>query len=128
VLIVDDARVMRMLLKNWLERLGFVVVEAASSVEAMALLARAHVDLVMCDVNMPGPSGFIVLEHLKRTRTADRPPFVFLTTLGRDGDIARGLALGADAYLTKPLSWSHLRATIADLETKGPWRSRASQK
>jgi CheY-like chemotaxis protein len=113
VLVVDDARVMRMLLKTWLERLGFVVVEATSSVEALALLARSRFDLVMCDVNMPGPSGFSVLDHLKRD--ANRPPFVFLTTLGRDGDIARGLALGADAYLTKPLSWARLRATIDEV-------------
>jgi len=114
-LVIDDSRVMRMLLKTWLRHLGFAVTEAPSSIDALGLVARTRFDLVLCDVNMPGPSGFAVLEQLKKDGANTATPFVFLTTLGKDGDIRRGLALGADGYLTKPLTWGRLKGVVLEL-------------
>jgi len=110
VLVADDARVMRMLLRTWLERLGFAVIEAASGTEAIATLQTTPVDAALLDIHMPGVTGLQVLDqarnsHDPRLKTL---PIVIITTLGHAADVERGLRIGATAYLTKPLGYGDL--------------------
>jgi len=80
---------MRMLVRHWLERLGYEVSEAKDGYQALSLASSGEFDLVFLDINMPGMTGL--------------------------GVLARGKELGASAYLTKPLSYSALTATLHDV-------------
>jgi CheY-like chemotaxis protein len=108
VLVADDARVMRMLLRTWLERLGCVVHEAASGTEALATIAREPLDAALLDIHMPGLTGLQVLESARSDPRSRGLPIVIITTLGHASDVERGLKLGATAYLTKPLAYGEL--------------------
>lgn len=117
VLVADDARVMRMLLRTWLERLEHDVVEAKDGTEVLALLrdaatAGAPFDLAFCDIHMPGFTGLQVLDALRGDGALARTPIVLVTTLGQESDIERGLGRGAAAYLTKPVDYSALVAVL----------------
>jgi CheY-like chemotaxis protein len=108
VLIADDARVMRMLLRTWLERLGIAVIEAASGTEAIALLQQHPVDAALLDIHMPGVTGLQVLDQARNDPKLKNLPIVIITTLGHAADVERGLRIGATAYLTKPLGYGDL--------------------
>lgn len=115
VLIADDARVMRMLVRHWLERLGFEVEEAKDGYQALSLAQTGRFQLVFLDINMPGMTGLGVLDRIRRQPELSALPVVLLTTLGHAADVARGRDLGASAYLTKPLSYGALTATLAEV-------------
>ena len=112
VLVADDARVMRMLLRTWLERLGCVVVEAKSGTEALAIIAREPLDAALLDIHMPGLTGLQVLETVRADPRTRGLPIVIITTLGQASDVERGLKLGATAYLTKPLGYGELHRAL----------------
>ena len=113
ILVADDARTMRMLLRTWLERLDCAVVEAKNGTEALAILqGESAVDLAFCDVHMPGLSGLQVLDAIRGDARLQHLPLVLVTTLGNDGDVERGLKRGATAYLKKPVSWGELAAVL----------------
>lgn len=112
VLVADDARVMRMLLRTWLERLGCVVLEAQSGTEALATIAREPLDAALLDIHMPGLTGLQVLETVRGDARSRGLPIVIITTLGHATDVERGLKLGATAYLTKPLGYGDLYRTL----------------
>ncbi len=110
ILVADDARVMRMLLRTWLERLEHEVVEAKDGTEVLALLRDASAAgtpfrLAFCDIHMPGFTGLQVLDALRGDGAVSKTPIVLVTTLGHETDIERGLARGAAAYLTKPVDY-----------------------
>lgn len=108
ILVADDARVMRMLLRTWLERLGFHVIEAASGTEALAALHEHGVIGALLDIHMPGLTGLQVLDSARNDARLKRLPIVIITTLGHAADVERGLRIGATAYLTKPLGYGDL--------------------
>ncbi|MEW5853766.1 MAG: response regulator [Myxococcota bacterium] len=104
ILIADDAPVMRMLLKVMISRvLRADFTEAPDGATAMKLAQGKRFDLVFLDINMPHMTGLTVLDGLRRTEAYRERPIVLLTTLGQEKDRERGLALGASAYLLKPL-------------------------
>ena len=110
ILVADDARVMRMLLRTWLERLGFAVVEASSGTEAFATLQTSSdkIDAALLDIHMPGVTGLQVLDQARNDPKLKHLPVVIITTLGHAADVERGLRIGATAYLTKPLGYGDL--------------------
>src|SRR4051812_118406 len=95
VLVADDARVMRMLLRTWLERLGFAVLEATSGTEAIALLQQNPVDAALLDIHMPGVTGLQVLDQARNDPKLKALPVIIITTLGHAVDVERGLRIGA---------------------------------
>lgn len=120
VLVADDARVVRMLLRTWLERLGHEVSEAADGSAALAALRDASAadrpfDVAFCDVHMPMLSGLQVLDAVRDDAVLGRTPVVLVTTLGGEADIDRGLGRGAAAYLTKPVGFGALVGALAQL-------------
>jgi chemosensory pili system protein ChpA (sensor histidine kinase/response regulator) len=108
VLVADDARVMRMLLRTWLERLGFQVVEATTGAEAVALLQSQPVSAALLDIHMPGVTGLQVLDQVRNDARLKELPIIIITTLGHATDVERGMKIGATAYLTKPLGYGEL--------------------
>jgi CheY-like chemotaxis protein len=120
ILVADDARVVRMLMRTWLERLGHDVQEADDGASAIAALRRASEDgqpfrAAFCDVNMPRLSGLQVLDAAREVPALNATPIVLVTTLGEEGDRARGEARGAAAYLTKPVTFADVRDALSAL-------------
>lgn len=103
ILIVDDSVTTRTLEKSILEAQGYRVVLAVDGLDALEALKRAggEIDLVVADVEMPRLDGFGLLESLKRDAQLARLPVIMMTSRADESDVARGLELGADAYLVK---------------------------
>jgi DNA-binding NarL/FixJ family response regulator len=110
--IEDDGETAALIAEDLIDR-GFDVNIAYSGQDGLVAILRERPDLVLCDISMPGLSGFEVLEQL--TRLAPRfesMPFIFLTALAdRDSEL-RGRRLGADDYVTKPIDFDVLEAII----------------
>ncbi len=100
ILVVDDNRLVLATLSDGLAQAGYRVIDADNGDDAI-LLAREHrPDLALLDIRMEGKSGFDVAEYL---RTQCRMPFMFLSAFSDDETVAKVKALGAVAYLVKPL-------------------------
>lgn len=101
VLIVEDERDIREVLRRYLERAGLSVLTTGTGAEAIRLLASAPPDLVVLDLGLPDVDGTDVLREI---HTAGHPPVVVLTARSTVEDRIHGLQLGADDYVTKPFS------------------------
>jgi len=117
ILIVDDSATMRSMLSTALEELGTPVkiTEASSGFEALRQLPTDDFDLVVTDINMPDINGLELVSFVKRNQRYSRVPLVIVSTEGADRDRAKGIELGADAYLVKPFDPSELRSIVLDL-------------
>jgi sigma-B regulation protein RsbU (phosphoserine phosphatase) len=112
ILIVDDSAPQRRLLAKMLNRWGYAVTEAASGAEALDVVQRCEVDIILSDWVMPGMSG---LEFCRAFRALERRRygyFVLLTSKSGKEDVALGLDSGADDFLTKPVNSGELRARL----------------
>ena len=113
VLLVDDEDSLRKVIRELLERDGYVVAEARDGAQALDQIDRVGPDIIVLDLNMPGLDGYGVLSHLRsRPATADIPVIV-LTAKGDEDNEVRVFELGADDFLTKPF---RARALSARLE------------
>lgn len=112
ILVVEDEPQMRKNMELILRHEGFAVVTAANGRDGIALAKRELPDLVLCDVMMPEVDGYGVLGALRAERATDTIPFIFLTAKGDTTDVRDGMNLGADDYLTKPVSVDDLLAAI----------------
>lgn len=101
MLVVEDDKEIRELLRRYLERAGFAVVTTASGAQALDLLARDGVGLVLLDLGLPDVDGW---EVLRAARSDERVPVVVLTARSAVDDRIHGLQLGADDYIGKPFS------------------------
>lgn len=108
VLIVDDSPTEVHILKNILEKAGFLV-ESASSGEDGIVAARAtHPDVILMDVVMPGLNGFQATRQLRNDPGTADIPVIMVTTKDQDSDKSWGLRQGAEAYLVKPVKAAEL--------------------
>ena len=112
VLVVDDEPNIVMSLRFLMEREGFEVEVAATGQAAVAALERTPADLVLLDVMMPELDGFEVCRRIRAAPTWRATKIVMLTAKGRDVEREKGMALGADAYVTKPFSTRDLVAKV----------------
>lgn len=115
ILVADDEPNIVISLEYLLRRAGHEVVVAHDGRQALDAAARERPDLILLDVMMPLKTGFEVCQHLRATTAFLHVPIIMLTARGRDTDRAKGLALGADAYLTKPFSTRELMDKVAEL-------------
>lgn len=113
IMVVDDSRVQRRILSSQLLRAGFAVIEAASADEALALLDSHAPDLVISDWMMNGQTGLDLCRRMRGLCRENYIYFILLTTKSESAEIARGLDVGADDFLSKPVSGDELRARIA---------------
>jgi CheY-like chemotaxis protein len=111
MLIVEDHPTMREALRLVLEREGLEIVEAGDGTTALELARREPPDLVLLDLHIPGTSGEEVLAALKADPSTARARVIVVTATGDEGR-ARALAVGADAYFTKPFSPSALLQAV----------------
>lgn len=103
ILIVDDSPAMRSLLVATIETLGPIkTVQAANGFEALHILPREQVDLVLTDINMPDINGLELLSFIRTNPLYQSLPVIIISTEGSRKDIDRGLSLGANEYLVKP--------------------------
>ena len=99
ILIADDEAEIRDVLRLYLEKEGYEVIEAADGLEAVRLIRQGGMDLAILDIMMPGLDGYRVLRNIRETSNL---PVIMLSAQGSDSDKILGLDLGADDYITKP--------------------------
>ena len=115
VLIADDEPNIVVSLEYLMKREGYAVTVARDGVQALAAIRAERPDLVLLDVMMPGKSGFEVCSEVRADELLAGMKIVLLTAKGRDTDVEKGLALGADAYVTKPFSTRELAERVRQL-------------
>jgi DNA-binding response OmpR family regulator len=115
ILIADDEEHNLELFEACMEPLGHETVRAMTGIEALALLERIPIDLLLLDVMMPGATGFEVLRRFRERPTQRCVPVVLLTALGDRPMRLRGLELGANEFMTKPIDRAELVARVKTL-------------
>jgi DNA-binding response OmpR family regulator len=115
ILIVDDEPNIVLSLKFLMTRAGYSVRTAKDGEEALAEVAREQPDLMLLDVMMPKIDGFTVCTKIRESAHLQDVRIVMLTARGRDIEREKGLALGADDYITKPFSTKEALERVAAL-------------
>ena len=115
ILIADDEPNIVISLEFLMKREGFEVLIANDGEEAVRQIRSERPDLVLLDVMMPKKSGFEVCQEVKSDPGLADVRILMLTAKGRDTEVAKGLALGADAYMTKPFSTKELVERVRGL-------------
>ena len=115
VLIADDEQNIVISLEFLMKREGYQVEVANDGEEAVRRIRASRPDLVLLDVMMPKKSGFEVCQEVKADPALAAVRILMLTAKGRDTEVAKGLALGADAYMTKPFSTRELVDKVRSL-------------
>lgn len=115
ILIVDDEPNIVISLEFLMKKEGFEVAVANDGDEALAMVASTNPDLLLLDVMMPKKSGFEVCEALRADPGRAGLKIIMLTAKGRDTEMAKGLAIGADAYVTKPFSTKDLVNKVKEI-------------
>jgi two-component system chemotaxis response regulator CheY len=115
-LIVDDSPTMRQLIVFALKRVPELeIMEASDGVDALKKLPGQKIDLVLCDINMPIMDGLKLLSLMKNNPVYKEIPVVMITTEGAPEDRDKGLALGARAYLPKPIQTNNLLKVVREI-------------
>jgi len=113
ILVTEDSATMRSLLISTIESCGdYEVVEASSGFEALRLLPREKVDLIITDINMPDINGLELISYVRKSANYTKTPLFIISTEGREKDVEKGLALGANEYLVKPIDPGRLQELI----------------
>lgn len=120
ILVADDEPNIVISLEYLMKREGYAVLVARDGQEALEMIERERPDLVLLDVMMPKKSGFEVCQAVRASEALQATKILMLTAKGRDTDQAKGLALGADAYLTKPFSTRELAHKVAEMLAAQP--------
>lgn len=115
ILIADDEPNIVISLEYLLEQAGYRVLVARDGQEALDAIGRDVPDLVLLDVMLPRVSGFDVCQRVRTHRDWAHMRILILSAKGREVEVAKGLALGADAYVTKPFATRELLAQVRAL-------------
>ena len=121
ILIVDDSSVMRKVIKAAADVLDLETVEAQDGFEALDILAADYrdIDLILLDWNMPGKTGFDVLQEIKDSDECKHIPVMMVTTEGHKSSIVAAIRAGADNYLVKPFTVDELESKIVECLGEG---------
>lgn len=115
-LVVEDSPTMRQLIVLALRRLGGLeVLEANDGVDALKMLASKKIDILLTDINMPIMDGLKLVKRVRGDETHKEIPIVIITTEGADEDRSRAIALGANAYITKPIQPAQVTSKVKEL-------------
>ena len=118
ILIVDDEPSVVVPIQFLMEQQGYRVMIAERGEDALDLIYQYKPDLVLLDIMLPGIDGYEVCEIVRLNPDYRKIKIIFLTAKGREEEIAKGLALGADAYITKPFSNAALVAKVKEILEK----------
>ncbi|HID36852.1 MAG TPA: response regulator [Ghiorsea sp.] len=146
VLVVEDSNTSRDVTSHFLQQGGFRVLEAEDGQDALNILRSRHVDLILTDIMMPNLDGWGLYKEIRADKSFNLTPFVFLSVLDDIDDQIKGLTLGVDDYLTKPVTPMQLiarvntalmrserleqyfhRNPVTELETEGYFKKRYMQ-
>jgi len=120
ILIADDEPNILISLEFLMKREGYEVFVARDGQEAMEALRREHPRLLLLDVMMPRKTGFEVCQEVRNDDSIRSTLILMLTAKGRETDVVKGLALGADAYMTKPFSTRELVQKVREMLEAAP--------
>ena len=115
ILVADDEPNILISLEYLMKREGYEGILARDGHEALEMLRRERPHLVLLDVMMPKKTGFEVCQELRSDEALRDTKVLMLTAKGRDTDVAKGMALGASAYMTKPFSTRELVEKVREL-------------
>lgn len=115
ILIIEDNTDIRENLEEILLMEGYGVLTAANGKTGIEQALQAKPDFILCDIAMPEKTGYEVFDTLQPYLCSHRVPFVFLTASAQERDIAKGVAKGVNAYLTKPFYTEELLTTIRNI-------------
>jgi len=117
VLVIDDSESTRRLVRTILEDLSedIFVYEASSGIEALKVLPQQDFALIITDINMPDVNGLELINFIRKAEQFKKIPIIIISTEKTQEDVRRGLALGANAYLTKPFSPSEIQDKVSQL-------------
>ena len=115
VLVVDDEPMARTLLRLMLVRAGFDVIEAEDGFVALEKLEEDPPDIMILDVMMPGMDGFAVCETVRQDSESEDLPIIMLSAKTDQESVEKGLQVGANKYLTKPISPEDLTRQVLDI-------------
>ncbi len=113
IVLIEDEEPIRMALSELLRCMDYQTIAAENGDAGLKLIRETRPDLVLCDVGMPEMDGHTVLQKLREDNATSAIPFIFLTGRGDKDDLRKGMNLGADDYLTKPVSAAELRNAIS---------------
>jgi len=109
ILVVEDSPTMRQLISFAMKRIvNSRVIEATDGVDALKKLSADKIDLILCDINMPVMDGLKLVSLVRGNPTFNQIPIIMVTTEGAEEDRKRALAIGANAYLPKPIQTQEL--------------------
>ncbi|MGB9242393.1 MAG: response regulator [Candidatus Acidiferrales bacterium] len=114
-LIVDDSSVMRKIVERSLRQAGVnltQVLEAGNGAEALAVLEKSQVDLILCDINMPIMDGLEFVKQLAGVPNAKGVPVVMITTEGSESHVVQALSCGARGYIRKPFTADQVKEHV----------------
>lgn len=111
IVLIDDERILNETLKDLIELMGYEVLSFYSFAEAAESTAFHDIELILCDVGLPGENVFELMTSLKEKSSI---PFVLLSAFSTDDYIQRAYESGADKYLVKPVSIEMLRETFSE--------------
>jgi DNA-binding response OmpR family regulator len=120
ILIVDDNKLERTVLTQYLKNLGYQVESVSSGAEALTACSQNPPDLVVSDMMMPQMDGLEFCRRLRATSSGKLIPFIFLSGKNAQQDRMNGLKIGADDYLIKPINPRELIAKIEALLERTP--------
>ncbi len=113
ILIADDSATTRALLVSTIETLGDIsIIEASSGFEALRLLPRGKIDLILTDINMPDINGLELISFIRNNPNYRDIPVFIISTEGSSKDIEKGRLLGANEYIVKPFDPVRLQELI----------------
>ena len=118
ILIADDEKDVRDLVRFTFERRGFQVIEATDGSEALTIASQELPDLILLDAMMPGMSGYEASRELKKAEATKGIPIVFLSAKGQTYEVIEGLEAGAIAYIVKPFAPKELVAQVQEVLQK----------
>jgi two-component system chemotaxis response regulator CheY len=109
ILVVEDSPTMRQLISFAMKRIsGSKVIEATDGVDALKKISSEKIDLILCDINMPVMDGLKLVSLVRGNPSYKDIPIIMITTEGAEEDRKRALAIGANAYLPKPIQTQEL--------------------
>ena len=120
ILIADDEPNILISLEFLMKREGYEVLLARDGQEALDMLRKEHPRLLLLDVMMPRKTGFEVCQEVRNDDGIRSTLILILTAKGRETDVVKGLALGADAYMTKPFSTRELVQKVRSMLEAAP--------
>ena len=115
ILVVDDDLGTRLSISDYLELSGYKVMTAKDGQEALDILEKYHLDLIVTDIVMPKMNGYEVCRRIKSDPQTKHIPVVMCSSKGEEFDRYWGLKQGADAYIAKPFQPTELVGTVKQL-------------